>query len=87
MDRVPILKMFSQRRETSPLRAVVRKQCLIIVEIKMEGWWFIVAQGFEGNLNHFVCMYVYLPPCVYVHISFLNYIISQKNIYCVCIHF
>lgn len=48
IQRVPMLKMFSQRRETSPLRAVVRKQCLIIVEIKVEGWWYIVAQGFEG---------------------------------------
>lgn len=47
-QRMPVLKMFSSKRETSPLKAVVRKQCLLIVEGRVEGWWYIVAQGFEG---------------------------------------
>ena len=51
-----MLKMYSARRETSPLRAVVRKQCLIIIEIKMEGWWYAVAQGFEGESIYSSCL-------------------------------
>ena len=78
-----MLKMFSQRRETSPLRAVVRKQCLIIVEIKMEGWWFIVAQGFEGKLKHF-CIYVLIHCLIYTY-AYLSYIMLRKK-YSLCIH-
>ena len=38
-QRMVVMKLFSERRDTSPLRAVVRKQTLVIVEEKRDTWY------------------------------------------------
>ena len=40
--------MFSSEKESSTLRAIVKRSCLVIIEAIEDNWWYVVAAGFEG---------------------------------------
>jgi len=50
--KMPAMKLLPNKSELNTAAnqpvAIVRRQCLLIVEEKDENWWYVVAGGFEG---------------------------------------